>query len=200
VACPVAGSTSKLGDSCPNDDNVASNLAIATMNSLPPNQIIGTSNNGEPAELETQFPFKWPELLNLELSTSVDCRAVIKQERVSFATMMQLDPNFHTNGNLAVTPMVALLPNKTAGAPDDATPAKPETRFPYKLYNMLDFVEHEGLSDVVSWLPDHRAFKIHDRDRFMSHVAPRFFNATKLRSIHRQLSVWGFMRLVELLS
>ena len=74
--------------------------------------------------------------------------------------------------------------------------AKPEKRFPYKLYDMLERVEQQGLSDVVSWLPHNRAFKIHDRDRFMTHVSKYYFEATKLRSIQRQLGVWGFSRWV----
>jgi hypothetical protein len=72
--------------------------------------------------------------------------------------------------------------------------AKPEKRFPFKLYDMLEWVEQQDLNDVVSWLPLNGAFKIHDRNRFMSHVSNHFFEATKLRSIHRQLGVWGFKR------
>ena len=69
-------------------------------------------------------------------------------------------------------------------------------RFPCRLYEMLDFAERAGLGHVVSWLPHSRGFKIHDRDQFMSEVAPHFFKATKLRSIHRQLCLWGFRRRV----
>jgi len=36
---------------------------------------------------------------------------------------------------------------------------------------------------------------IHNKDRFMRDVANHFFGATKLRSVHRQLSVWGFKRI-----
>jgi hypothetical protein len=76
----------------------------------------------------------------------------------------------------------------------DTAPATPDKRFPYKLYEMLEAVEQQGLSEIVSWLPHHRAFKIHDKDRFMRQVALHYFKATKLRSIQRQLGVWGFTR------
>jgi hypothetical protein len=79
---------------------------------------------------------------------------------------------------------------------DYATKATPEKTFPYKLYDMLEWVEERVLGNVVSWLPHGRAFKIHDRTRFMSYVSRHFFEATKLQSIHRQLGVWGFKRCV----
>lgn len=68
--------------------------------------------------------------------------------------------------------------------------------FPAKLYGMLAECTDStsGLSEVVSWQPHGRAFMVHDRDRFMSEVVPRFFNVTKLRSFQRQLNLWGFHR------
>jgi len=67
--------------------------------------------------------------------------------------------------------------------------------FPEKLYDMLEYADEVGLCDVVSWLSHGRAFKIHDADMFMSQVSGRFFKATKLRSIERQLLLWGFKRI-----
>jgi len=101
------------------------------------------------------------------------------------AVVMPIDP-------LAFAPDA--FPPPAPSAAVAVAPAKLEARFPYRLYEMLDYAESAGMSDVVSWLPHHRAFKIHDRDRFISHVASHFFKATKLRSIHRQLSMWGFTR------
>ncbi|KAL7538727.1 hypothetical protein ACHAXR_008761 [Thalassiosira sp. AJA248-18] len=73
----------------------------------------------------------------------------------------------------------------------------PDAPFPSKLCEMLHFAEHEGLKSVVSWRSHGRAFKIHNKEKFMSHVAHRFFKATKLRSIHRQLNLWGFKRITS---
>lgn len=67
-------------------------------------------------------------------------------------------------------------------------------RFPLKLYEMIEFAEHAGLSNIISWLCCGRAFKIHDKELLMSVLVPHFFKATKLRSIHRQLYIWGFVR------
>jgi hypothetical protein len=59
---------------------------------------------------------------------------------------------------------------------------------------MLKFAESKGLEHVVSWLSHGRSFKIHDNDKFMSEVAHHFFKASKIRSVHRQLNLWGFKR------
>lgn len=175
--------------------NRTSNLAVAAMTSLSLTPSVCAANTIAAAKSETRFPYKLYEMLDFDGTTS--CREIIKQERVSFATLMQLDRNGGTpnsTSNRAVATMDSLPPDPPVGVSSNAAPERSDTRFPYKLYQMLEFVEHEGLSEVVSWLPHHRAFKIHHRERFMSHVAHRFFKATKLRSIHYQLSVWGFTR------
>ena len=66
--------------------------------------------------------------------------------------------------------------------------------FPGKLYDMLMFAERQGMESVVLWVSQGRAFRIHDSQKFMRHVCHHFFRATKLRSIHRQLSILGFTR------
>lgn len=37
-------------------------------------------------------------------------------------------------------------------------------------------------------------FKVHDADRFVESIMPRFFQMTKLKSFLRQLNIWGFTR------
>ena len=66
--------------------------------------------------------------------------------------------------------------------------------FPAKLYELLQYVEDEGMTHIVSWLPSGLAFKIHNAPKFMSDVAVHFFKATKFRSVQRQLNLWGFKR------
>mmetsp|Transcript_3574 Transcript_3574/g.6534 ORF Transcript_3574/g.6534 Transcript_3574/m.6534 type:complete len:259 (+) Transcript_3574:96-872(+) len=85
--------------------------------------------------------------------------------------------------------------SSSSDSPQWASCRHADTPFPSKLYEMLEYVEQMGLCDVISWLPHGRAFKIHNKDIFMSHVAKRFFKATKLRSIHRQMNLWGYKRI-----
>jgi hypothetical protein len=69
--------------------------------------------------------------------------------------------------------------------------------FPERLHRMLLDVERKGLIGVVSFLPHGRAFRVHDRDRFVQEVLPRFFSQSKWNSFLRQLSLYGFRRITS---
>ena len=76
---------------------------------------------------------------------------------------------------------------------DYSPPSQSDAPFPFKLLELLAFVEENDLTHIIDWLPHGRSFKIHAKDDFMP-VARRFFKATKLRSFTRQLNLWGFRR------
>lgn len=69
--------------------------------------------------------------------------------------------------------------------------------FPMVLHNILDDAESEGYSDAISWQPHGRAFLVHNQDKFVSEVMPRFFRQTRFSSFQRQLSLYGFLRLTR---
>lgn len=60
---------------------------------------------------------------------------------------------------------------------------------------MLDGVETDGLSDIVSWQPHGKAFRVHNQKEFSSKVLPNYFEKTKFRSFQRQLHIYGFLRI-----
>ena len=73
--------------------------------------------------------------------------------------------------------------------------ATTSTTFPYKLYATLDDKRSES---SIKWLPHGLVlFCIHDKEVFTTHVMPRYFKATKMRSFQRQLNLWGFKRIVS---
>lgn len=45
--------------------------------------------------------------------------------------------------------------------------------FPMKLHDLLDYVEVEGLTDVVSWQPHGRSFAIRKPTEFVDNVMPK---------------------------
>jgi hypothetical protein len=59
---------------------------------------------------------------------------------------------------------------------------------------MLAEVEEAGLSDIISFLPHGRAFKIHTVVEFVSKVLPKYFKLSKWSSFVRQLNLYGFRR------
>jgi len=64
-----------------------------------------------------------------------------------------------------------------------------------KLHAILDQVEEDGLSHVISWQPHGRCFVIHKPKEFTDHVMPKYFRQTKLTSFQRQLNLYSFSRL-----
>ena len=69
--------------------------------------------------------------------------------------------------------------------------------FPFKLHAILDQVERDGLSHIISWQPHGRCFVIHDPKEFTETVMPDFFRQSKLTSFQRQLNLYGFNRITR---
>jgi hypothetical protein len=69
-------------------------------------------------------------------------------------------------------------------ADDAASGAKKEIiQFPWKLYEMLDNVDDEGLSDIVSWPHGStNSFKVHQPAVFVVGIMPRYFKKFNKRS------------------
>jgi len=59
--------------------------------------------------------------------------------------------------------------------------------FPVKLHRIIDVVEQDGLSSIISWCSHGRAFKIHSNTRFINEVMTKYFYQTKMSSFTRQL-------------
>lgn len=86
-----------------------------------------------------------------------------------------------------------------------------QLRFPWKLHLLLERCEYEqrqkhatcaaeskntaSLSDMpISWLPCGKAFKVHDKERFVQEIMPSFFGTQSFKTFQRNLNLWGFTR------
>ncbi|KAL7574003.1 hypothetical protein ACA910_002004 [Epithemia clementina (nom. ined.)] len=67
--------------------------------------------------------------------------------------------------------------------------------FPGKVYSMLEEVELQERTDVISFVDNGRAFQIHNQDVFEKHVMPLFFASCRMPSFQRQLHMYGFRRI-----
>eukprot|EP00984_Skeletonema_dohrnii_P000878 scaffold272_cov117-Skeletonema_dohrnii-CCMP3373.AAC.3 len=86
--------------------------------------------------------------------------------------------------------------NVNQPAPTRTSTPRRKSEFPIKVYAMLELADNIfEFAQAVMWLPHGRAFKIHDKVKFMNKVVPVFFNQTKIRSFNRQLYMWGFRRI-----
>lgn len=69
-----------------------------------------------------------------------------------------------------------------------------QVSFPLKLQRILDKLESEGRTDVISWLSHGRAFLVKDSQRFVDEIMPVYFNQSKYSSFQRQLHMYNFAR------
>ena len=69
--------------------------------------------------------------------------------------------------------------------------------FPSKLYDMLNEIEKENRTHIVSWQPHGRCFVVHDQKLFIQDVMPKYFLQKKYASFQRQLNLYGFSRLTK---
>jgi len=86
-----------------------------------------------------------------------------------------------------------------------------QLRFPWKLHLLLERCEYEhnqklsaaanegknpgSVIDMpISWLPCGKAFKVHDKERFVKEIMPSFFGTQSFKTFQRNLNLWGFTR------
>jgi len=70
--------------------------------------------------------------------------------------------------------------------------------FPITLYRMLETVEKDGRSWIVSWDPHGRFFTVHKPKVFSETMMREFFHQTKFKSFLRQLNLYRFNRIAGL--
>ncbi|KAK1734136.1 heat shock factor family protein [Skeletonema marinoi] len=69
---------------------------------------------------------------------------------------------------------------------------KSDRNFPARLHAIMS---DEKYSNIISWMPHGRAWKVLNKTLFVEEVIPKFFGQSKFASFTRQLSGWGFKRL-----
>ena len=60
---------------------------------------------------------------------------------------------------------------------------------------LTDADNDETFSRIVSWQPHGRAFAVHDKDRFIGEIMPRYFKQSRFSSFLRQLNLYNFVRI-----
>jgi HSF-type DNA-binding len=115
--------------------------------------------------------------------------------------MFAIDANSTMSGKGIATPLS--VGAEAAGAAYNTAGLLPleqefgiQLSFPYKLHKMLELAEDRGYSDIISWLPNGLAFRVHKRDELLRTMVPGFFRQTRYKSFLRQLNMWGFARMV----
>lgn len=69
--------------------------------------------------------------------------------------------------------------------------------FPSKLHRLLTETEEAEQDDIVSFNLEGTAILIHQPDVFEEEIIPKYFRHSKLSSFKRQLSMYGFTRILD---
>jgi hypothetical protein len=72
-----------------------------------------------------------------------------------------------------------------------------KTKFPIRLLEMVEDAARKDFEHIVSWTLGGRGCKVHNEEAFATKILPVYFNHSKIRSFHRQLSYWGFERILK---
>ena len=64
---------------------------------------------------------------------------------------------------------------------DSTLSPPPGALFPSRLYQLLEDAEKDGLESIISWMPDGKSFKVHDKEKFERDLMPRYFGSSKYR-------------------
>ena len=64
--------------------------------------------------------------------------------------------------------------------------------FPEKLHRIISEAEENGNGDIISFCPHGRAFMIHDPERFVREILPKYSRQCHMSSFQRQLNLYGF--------
>lgn len=64
--------------------------------------------------------------------------------------------------------------------------------FPVKLHHLLE-QESSAIVHIISWQPDGRKFRVHDKKAFEKKIQNLYFDQSWYASFRRQLNLWGFI-------
>ena len=81
----------------------------------------------------------------------------------------------------------------SATSSSSVAPSRGGPLFPVRLHKLLEDETRKGNTDIITWMPDGKSFKVYDKERFATLVMPIYFGSNKYRSFQRNLNLWGFI-------
>merc|ERR1711935_416956 len=123
----------------------------------------------------TGAAYRNPNKKQKRTPTSVSAAMVIKNRKKTEAAKLSSTLSLNKHG--AAANINAFTLNE-----DFKDKAISDLLFPWKLHDMLDDAERNQdlKTNVVSWQADGVSFNIHDKDRFVDEVVPRYFQKLPL--------------------
>jgi len=94
------------------------------------------------------------------------------------------EKNTYRDYSRSVSDLTSALPRATSK----------RATFPVLLHRILSNPDY---SDIISWLPHGRSWRVLKPKRFEANIIPRYFDHTKYPSFCRQVNGWGFIRVTS---
>ncbi|GFH56935.1 hypothetical protein CTEN210_13411 [Chaetoceros tenuissimus] len=69
--------------------------------------------------------------------------------------------------------------------------------FPQRLFDLLEKADDVRELSIISWSPNGKYFRVHNRKAFEDLIQKKHFNQSKYASFRRQLNLWGFERIPD---
>jgi hypothetical protein len=104
----------------------------------------------------------------------------------------QADPTDNATTKNAFIDTIVARQSKGDATTNTRAPKGPGLQFPFKLVEILKMAEETGQEHIISWLPEGRGFKVHNKEAFCEHIMPLYFSSNKFKTFQRSLNLWGF--------
>jgi hypothetical protein len=91
------------------------------------------------------------------------------------------EDGYYASGNVSTMKYMDVCSMSIANIGQEADLPSSKLPFTLKLYEMLEHVSETGQTDIVSWVGNGKAFKVHDMDRFVNEVIPIYFKQSKYK-------------------
>ena len=84
--------------------------------------------------------------------------------------------------------------NRQASAKASSPASASGRRLPFtqRVYELLELTDEQSQEDIISWVNDGTAFKVHDVEKFERDLLPTYFNTQKYATFTRTLCAYGF--------
>jgi HSF-type DNA-binding len=76
-------------------------------------------------------------------------------------------------------------------------PLSKRSAFPVLLHQLLEDAMENNQDDIIRWDDHGRSFRVHDPDRFVTQIMPKYFKQTRYASLRRQLALYSFQRVID---
>ena len=180
---------------------------------LSPPQPAFASQSEHSHSLSLSPPSQSPSLSQSLLPSPQDAAAAVQLQQVKKQQVSSSSNNIQTvshRQDLTAVGSVRAIATTPAVLPRPRSELTQQLRFPWKLHLLLEQCElqqqhrlqqHQqqqgcvlptdtGLPVIVSWLPDGKSFKVHDKIRFVKEIMPSFFGTQSFKTFQRNLNLW----------